>query len=377
MAVSLLQKFLKLESSSGIVLLAAALISLVLANSPFTLFHQQFVDLSLFWVNEGLMAVFFLLVGLELKRSFLRGQLSSFSQIGLPAVAALGGMLVPAILYCLVNYDNPETLRGWAAPVATDIAFALGVLSLFARRIPIGLKVFLLALAIFDDLGAILILAIFYSTQLAYLFLFQAIVLTALLFLLNRLAVKTLTPYLLIGIWLWYALLNSGIHPTIAGVMVAFAIPGNYQNSPLERVENTLHPWVAYGIMPLFALVNAGVSLQGIKISTLVEPIVLGIAGGLFVGKQVGVFGFAWLMIRLGYAKLPDKATWLQLYGVALLCGIGFTMSLFLGTLAFENEITYLAEVKLGVIIGSILSGVVGAVVLLIACAQKRSRVVD
>ncbi len=377
MGASLLQKFLKLESSSGIILLAAALIALILANSPFGAFYQQVVDISLFWVNEGLMTIFFLIVGLELKRSFLRGQLSNFSQIGLPAVAAVGGMLVPAMLYYLVNYTNPETLRGWAAPVATDIAFALGVLSLFSRRIPIGLKIFLLALAIFDDLGAILILAIFYSAQLVYLFLFQAIVLSAILILLNRLMVKAITPYLLIGIWLWYALLNSGIHPTIAGVIVAFAIPGNYQHSPLERLENTLHPWVAYGIMPLFALVNAGVSLQGIAISTLVEPVVLGIAGGLFVGKQIGVFCFAWLMIRLGYAKLPEKATWPELYGIALLCGIGFTMSLFLGTLAFENENVYLAEVKLGVIIGSILSGVMGAVVLLIACAKKRSRVVD
>jgi Na+:H+ antiporter, NhaA family len=379
MPVTLIQKFLSLESASSIILLLMAIMAMIWANSPLAYLHLRFIDASLFWVNEGLMAVFFLLVGLELKRGFLEGQLAKPAQIALPLIGALGGMLVPALIYSWVNHGNVVTLKGWATPVATDIAFALGVLSLFGRRVPVQLKLFLLALAIFDDLGAILIIAFFYSDGLSSFFLSLSLILAMVLCLFNILSIRSLLPYLFVGALLWLCLLHSGIHPTIAGVILAFTIPGNRTNgySALDYLEDKLHPWVAYLIMPLFALVNAGVSLHGLSWRVLLDEVVLGITLGLFVGKQVGVFSFTWLFIRLGFATMPKKTSWLALYGVTILCGIGFTMSLFLGTLAFANENTYLAEVRLGVIIGSVLSSVVGVVVLLIAFTQKRSSVVD
>ena len=369
----LLKQFLKLESSSGIFLFLAAILAMILANSPIEPLYQHVVASSLFIVNEGLMAVFFLVVGLELKRGFINGQLSTFSETALPLFAAVGGMLIPALIYYFINADNAGTLVGWATPVATDIAFALGVLSLFGRRIPSGLKLFLLALAIFDDLGAIIIIAFLYTAKLSCLYLSLAAALVLLLYMLNVYNVRKLLPYVLMGPLLWFCLLRAGIHPTIAGVLLALFIPARsyYGSSAALRLETALHPWVAFGIMPLFALVNAGFDLQELSFDMLTSVLVLGIALGLFVGKQVGVLGFVWLMVRAGLAKLPKKTTWLELYGVALLCGIGFTMSLFLGTLSFHNNSAYLSEVRVGVIIGSVLSGLVGAVVLHLAYARK------
>lgn len=372
--LSLIQKFLRLESSSAILLLAMAVVAMIWANSPFAYIHHRFIDASLFWINEGLMAIFFLIVGLELKRAYLEGPLSRFSQVVLPLFAALGGMIIPAILYCLINRENPILLKGWATPVATDIAFALGVLSLFGSRVPVTLKLFLLALAIFDDIGAILIIALFYSTGLCYLYIAFSFMLVVFLCLLNIFNVKSLISYILLGILLWFCLLHSGIHPTISGVLLALTIPDhtNKKFSPLHQLENMLHPYVAYFIMPLFALANAGVSLQGLPIEILTSGIVLGISVGLFFGKQLGVFGFSWLLIKTGMAKLPEKSSWWELYGVSLICGIGFTMSLFLGTLSFQNDTLYLAEVRLGVIMGSLLSGLFGAFILFMIFARKQ-----
>ncbi|RDI44601.1 Na+/H+ antiporter NhaA [Aquicella lusitana] len=369
----LLKQFLQLESSSGIILLIAALVALLWANSPLAPFHKQFIEAFLFLINEGLMAIFFLLVGLELKRSYLEDEMSQFSQVLLPAFAAVGGMLIPALIYWGVNYGDRVTMKGWATPVATDIAFALGVLSLFGRRVPDALKLFLMALAIFDDIGAIVIIAFFYSHKLSYLWLFQSAVLVGVLYLFNVVTIRSLIPYLLVGAWLWLCLLKSGVHPTVAGVLLALAIPEDGPRySPLRRLENALHPWVAYLIMPLFALANAGFSFDELSWSSLLDKIVLGIMLGLFVGKQLGVFGFSWLLIRFRLARLPEKSTWAMLYGVSLLCGIGFTMSLFLGTLSFQKASYFLAEVRLGVALGSLLSGIFGALVLLISFAREQ-----
>lgn len=371
---TLIQKFLQLESSAGIILLTSTLVALIWANSKFAYIYQEISQHLLFFINEVLMTAFFILVGLELKRSYLEGDLSEASQIILPMVAALGGMLVPAALYLSLNFSDPIAIKAWATPVATDIAFALGALSFFGSKVPHSLKMFLLALAIFDDIGSIFVIAFFYSHHLYYLFLFLALLLTIALFLLNFFSVRYLFLYLLIGAILWSYLLFSGVHPTISGVLIAFAIPAlDYSDeSPLHRLENSLHPWVVYLIMPLFALVNAGFSLQDLSFNILFDTVVLGIIAGLFVGKQVGVFGMAWLLIKMGIAKLPTKATFLGLYGVAILCGIGFTMSLFLGTLAFQNESRYLAEVRVGVMIGSLLSGLFGLLVLYFAFLKSK-----
>lgn len=378
MPANLVQKFLQLESASGIILFSMAVLAMLWANSPLAFLHQQFISASLFVVNDGLMALFFLVVGLELKRAFLGGQLSNPAQIMLPLMAALGGMIVPALIYTGFNWGSPDTLKAWATPVATDIAFAVGVLSLFGKRVPNALKVFLLALAIFDDLGAILIIAFYLTGGLSWFYLGIALFSFLLLIALNRFGVTRLSLYLILGVLLWITLLKSGIHPTIAGVLLAFTVPARSkkERSPLYRLEEALHPWVAYGIMPLFALVNAGFPLSGITSEILTSNVVLGIALGLFLGKQIGVFTFAWAFIRFKWASLPPNASWLTLYGVAILCGIGFTMSLFLGTLAFANDNTYLVEVRLGVIMGSIFSSLVGAIVLLVAFARKRSHIV-
>ncbi len=370
----ILKQFLALESGSGILLLLMATLGMVWANSPLGVIYQQFTRTFQLFINEGLMAIFFLVVGLELKRNFFSGPLSHFAKILLPTAAAVGGMLVPVLIYYVINANNDNTLKGWATPVATDIAFALGVLSLLGRRIPVQLKVFLLALAIIDDIGAIIIIALFFTQSLSYLMLFQAALLLVVLYLLNRYPVRSLLPYLFIGVLLWVCLYHSGVHPTIAGVLLAFAIPveDHQGQSPSSQLESFLHPWVAYFIIPLFALSNAGFSFAGMSFSTLFNGLVLGIALGLFIGKQVGVFGFTWLFVKSGLAKLPEGATWLSIYGVALLGGIGFTMSLFLGTLSFQQEAAvYLSEMRLGVIIGSVLSGLVGAMVLIIATEER------
>ncbi len=380
-ALAFLNKFCAAEAAGGIVLMVAAAIALGVANSPladtyFTSLHAEFAGLSVgHWINDGLMALFFLLVGLEIKREMVVGQLSSWGDRALPGLAALGGMAVPALLYALVNRHDPQTLSGWAIPAATDIAFALGVLSLLGSRVPASLKVFLSALAILDDLGAVLIIALFYTSELASGMLLAAAGLLAVLFVLNRLKVSALLPYLLVGALLWFCLLHSGIHATLAGVLLALFIPlGDTEAddaSPLLKLESALHPWVAFLIVPLFGFANAGVSLAGMTPDKLLEPVPLGVALGLFLGKQLGIGALALLAIRSGLARLPEGASWLQLYGVALLCGIGFTMSLFIGALAFPGAPFLVDEVKVGVLLGSLLAALAGTTVLLVAARRS------
>ncbi len=387
-----IRAYLKLESTAGIILFAMAILALILENSPFAYLYQaiqqwpiqvnfaewSFVAPLPFWINEGLMTFFFLLVGLELKREFLTGVFVDRKQIILPGIAALGGMLVPVGIFILLNSSHPDALKGWAIPVATDIAFALGVLSLFGRRVPLGLKLFLMALAIFDDVGAILIIAISHTGTLSFMMLIFACVLFFILWGFNILGVTRLWPYLTVGFLLWLCVLNSGVHATVAGVLLALLIPIHEKKSPLHRLEKILHPCVAYFVMPLFAFINAGVSFIGAPLASLFDYLTLGIICGLVIGKQLGVFGFVLTLIKLGWAKLPEGTTWLQLYGVAVLCGIGFTMSLFLGTLAFENDNPiYLIKVRLGVLLGSLLSGVIGAAILHIAFVTRKKRARD
>ena len=382
----MIRDFLKLESTSGIILFVAALAAIILSNSPLADGYQSLFQMPLgvnvaswnfthpllFWINEGLMTLFFLLVGLELKREFFEEKFAGLSKVVLPGIAALGGMLVPALIYVFINYPD-QTVKGWSVPVATDIAFALGVLSLFGRKIPLELKLFLMALAIFDDLGAILIIALFHTGELSYFSLIAASLLIILLQVMNRCGVVRLTPYLIIGFGLWVCVLSSGVHATVAGVVLALMIPlKGRKNSPARRLENGLHFWVAYWVMPLFALANAGLSLHGISVSNLADSVTLGVILGLVVGKQLGVFTFAWIVIKLGWAKLPKYISWLQMYGVAWLCGIGFTMSLFLGTLAFqEDRPALLINMRLGVLLGSALSGLVGGLILYAAFFKK------
>jgi NhaA family Na+:H+ antiporter len=372
--------FIRTETASGVVLLTTAALALFAANSPLAELYAAFLDLPagvqigawelskplLLWINDGLMAVFFLLVGLEIKRELLEGELSSRDQAMLPCLAALGGMVIPALLYVAVNLGDPVALHGWAIPAATDIAFALGVLALLGNRIPPSLKVFLVALAIIDDLGAIVIIALFYSGHLSLWSLSAAAGVLALLFALNRAGVARIAPYMLLGVLLWLFVLKSGVHATLAGVVVAFAIPIREDaagRSPLRALEQVLHPWVAFLVMPAFAFANAGVSFAGIMTGHLFAGVPLGITLGLFLGKQIGAFGAAWLAIRSGLSRMPEGADWRLLYGTCMLAGIGFTMSLFIGTLAFEPS-SFAAPVRLGVLAGSALSGVAGYFVL-------------
>jgi NhaA family Na+:H+ antiporter len=378
-----LDEFLHLESAGGILLMLAAVLALVLANSPLHRLYDWFLQIPLeirvgalhigkpllLWINDGLMAVFFMLVGLEVKREMLEGQLRGLSRIALPGAAAVGGMLVPAGIYVLINRGDAAALNGWAIPTATDIAFALGVLALLGSRVPASLKLFLMALAIFDDLGAIVIIAVFYSGDLSTASLIAAAVGLVVLLALNRAGVTRPAPYILVGIFLWIAVLKSGVHATLAGVALAFAIPLKPQpgnEAPLLReLEHALHPWVAFIILPLFAFANAGVSVTGMGPSTLLGPVPLGIALGLFIGKQVGVLGFSWLAVKTGMARLPEDAGWGGVYGIAILCGVGFTMSLFIGSLAFEHGGPEYAVVnRVGILVGSLASAVVGYAVL-------------
>ena len=377
-----LKTFLKLESASGILLMITAVVAMAVANSPAQALYQALFEVPvevrigalqiakplLLWINDGLMAVFFLLVGLEIKREVLEGNLSDPSQIALPAVAALGGMLLPAGIYAFFNWGDPIAIHGWAIPAATDIAFALGVLALVGRGVPVGLKVFLLTLAILDDFGAIAIIAVAYTDQLSTGSLAMAAVAIAVLALLNRCRVLSIAPYILVGVVLWVAVLKSGVHATLAGVALAFFIPMKGQDeddSPLRRLEHDLHPAVAFGIVPLFAFANAGVSLEGVTLASAFAPVPLGIAAGLFVGKTVGVFGFAWASIRLGIGRLPEGATWASLFGVAMLCGIGFTMSLFIASLALDQGgPAYEAATRIGILGGSMVSAICGYLLL-------------
>ncbi len=379
--------FIRTEAASGVILLAMAALALIAANSPLSVLYGAFLDLPvgvqvgplglqkplLLWINDGLMAVFFLLVGLEIKRELLEGELSTREQAILPALAAIGGMVVPALIYAGVNLNDPPALRGWAIPAATDIAFALGVLALLGSRVPPSLKVFLVALAIIDDLGAILIIALFYTADLSLWSLELAGVVLVALFVLNRVGVTRIGPYMLLGVALWLFVLQSGVHATLAGVAIAFAVPiGEDESgrSPLRALESALHPWVAFLVMPAFAFANAGVSFAGITPAELFAGVPLGIALGLFLGKQIGAFGAAWLAIRAGWARMPEGADWGLLYGTSMLAGIGFTMSLFIGTLAFEPA-AYAAPVRLGVLTGSLLSGIAGYAVLRLVCSRR------
>jgi NhaA family Na+:H+ antiporter len=380
-APSLLRRFLDAEASGGLVLMAAAVLALIVANSPlsdayFGTLKAYLGPLSLLhWINDALMAVFFLFVGLEIKREMLDGQLATWSRRALPGLGALGGMAMPALVYLWFTWDVPELRAGWAIPAATDIAFALGVISLLGSRVPASLKVFLAALAIIDDLGAVLIIALFYTADLSVMDLGLAAVVVAVLAGLNRAGVRHLTPYLLLGAVLWVFVFRSGVHATIAGVLLALTIPlhgrqgqpDDLDASPLHRLEHGLHLPVAFLVVPIFGFANAGVALGGVGFAELVDPLTLGVAGGLLVGKLVGVFGAAVLTIRLGLAELPMGASWTQLAGVALLCGIGFTMSLFIGLLAFAGNEIRQEEVKIGILGGSLVAGLLGYLVLRIA----------
>ena len=375
--------FFKLESAGGICLVAAALLAMAVANSPLAVFYDLIFSTTfeirlgefgiakplLLWVNDGFMAVFFFVVGLELKREVMEGELSDPSKLSLPAFGVLGGMLVPAAIYAWINWDDPMAIRGWAIPAATDIAFALGILSLLGNRVPSSLKIFLVSLAIFDDLGAIIIIAIFYTADVSLTALAVAAVCLVVLLSLNRRRVTELAPYLFVGLIMWTAVLKSGVHSTLAGVTLAFFIPmrdpARPERSPVRDLEHDLHTVVAFGILPIFAFANAGISLAGIGMDALLHTVPLGIIAGLVIGKQVGIVGFAGLAILLGWARLPRDAGWMGLYGTALLCGVGFTMSLFIGSLAFpEADATLLFDERVGIILGSLMSGLAGYFVL-------------
>lgn len=373
-------QFLKKESASGILLIIAAILAIIVANSPFSELYLSLLDIPveikigalhiakplILWINDGLMAIFFFLIGLELKRELLEGELSEPKDIILPVFAATGGMLVPALIYTSLNWNDPVALKGWAIPSATDIAFALGILAMFGKRVPIALKIFLVSLAIMDDMGAIIIIAIFYTSDLSIESLIIAASSLFILGLFNFSKVKSLTPYILVGIILWVAVLKSGVHATLAGVVLAFFIPlktdSKDEVSLSKTLEHDLHGSVSYVIIPIFAFANAGVPLDGISLNTLLEPIPLGIILGLFFGKQIGVMLFSFIAVWVGVATLPKDINWKQLYGISFLCGIGFTMSLFIGSLAFEQGATeaVLMNDRLGILVGSMISAIIG-----------------
>ncbi|WP_412972884.1 Na+/H+ antiporter NhaA [Glaciecola sp. MF2-115] len=381
--LSKLNQVFKHDAASGVLLVFAALLAMIMANTPLNGFYNDLFNTQvvvkfgafevnkplILWVNDGLMAIFFFLVGLEVKREVLDGHLKSRDQVMLPAVGAIAGIVVPALIYVYFNYDEPVSIDGWAIPAATDIAFALGVYSLFGKSLPVTLKLFLLSVAIFDDIGAIIIIALFYSAELSTLSLIIAAIGMCIMFVFNRLKVRSEAMYILVGIVIWAAVLKSGVHATLAGFALAWFIPLRGKNRSglemLPHIEHKLHPWVAFAILPIFAFANAGVQLLGTTQEQIFNPIVIGVMAGLFVGKQVGIFGACWLAVKLGFAKLPDYVTWGQLYGASILCGIGFTMSLFIGSLAFENmSADYLNSVKVGVLAGSILSAILGGIVI-------------
>lgn len=395
-ALKSLGDFLRLEAAGGLLLMMTTVLALAVANSPLAVHYKALLDLPLevrigtfgiakpllLWINDGLMAVFFFLVGMELKREVIEGHLSSPRQASLPAFAALGGMLAPAALYVAFNRGDPVALEGWAIPTATDIAFALGVLSLLGKRVPTALKAFLLSVAIFDDLGAIIVIALFYTAKLSVVSLVVSAVLILGLAGLNRLGVTRPAAYFLLGVPLWVAVLKSGVHATLAGVVLAMFIPlrtskvspsASAPGSLLQHLEHALHPWVAFGVLPLFAFANAGVSIGGLSFADVLHPVPLGIIAGLFLGKQIGILAMSWLAVRLGIASRPEGVGWWELYGAALLCGIGFTMSLFIASLAFEQGgVAFLGLERLGILIGSLVSGLLGYGVLRV-CLNRRN----
>ena len=389
--MKIIKDFIENDSSSGILLILVTMLALILSNSVLSGTYQAFlhipveirfgslsIDKSLYhWVNDGLMAIFFLLIGLEVKREILQGHLSSVSQIALPGIAAVGGMVVPAAVYLYFNAGNEVAVNGWAIPTATDIAFALGILSMLGKRVPVSLKIFLMALAIIDDLGAIVIIAIFYTTELSSLSIIVALLAIAVLISFNLLGVSKKAAFIIVGIVLWVSVLKSGVHATLAGVALAFTIPlraideAGKTVSPLKEIEHSLHFWVAFFILPLFAFVNAGVDFRNISLPQMTDPVPLGIMLGLFFGKQVGVFGFSAIAIKLKIAKMPQDSNWIQLYGVSVLTGIGFTMSLFIVSLAFEDDSLFQFTDKLAILAASFLAGILGYGVLRFAKSKQ------
>ena len=381
---NIIREFLRLESAGGILLMAAAAVAMILANTPLVKFYSWFLELPLqvrlgaidiskpllLWINDGLMAVFFLLIGLEVKREILEGQLSTPAQVVLPGIGAVGGMLFPALIYVWLNHGDPYVLKGWAIPTATDIAFSLGILSLLGKRVPLTLKIFLTALAIVDDLGAIIIIAIFYTANLSITALVLGGICIAVMVIMNYAGVTRIAGYVILGIIMWVCVLKSGVHATLAGVAMAFTIPlravDEDGHSPAKHLEHTLHPWVSYGILPIFAFANAGVPLAGMSINVLLRPEPMGVIAGLFIGKQVGVFGLCWLAVKLKFANMLEGANMGQLYGTSVLTGIGFTMSLFIASLAFEdNSAAALLNMnRLAILVASVLAAVWGYAVL-------------
>ena len=388
-----IRDFLKLESAGGIVLMAAALLAVVAANTDLFPIYRWFIETPVevrigelhiakplfLWINDGLMAIFFFLVGLELKREILEGELSRPANVLLPAIGAVGGMVVPAAVYVFINKGDPIGMAGWAIPAATDIAFALGILALVGSRVPVSLKIFLVSLAIFDDIGAIVIIALFYTVNLSMKALAVAAGCLIVLSLMSWRRVTSIAAYILVGVVMWTAVLESGVHATLAGIALAAFIPmrdkDNPGHSPLREIEHDLHQVVAFVVLPMFAFVNAGIDLGGIGVAELMHKVPLGIAAGLFIGKQVGIFVFCLIAIKVGLARLPDGASWSGLWGVSVLCGVGFTMSLFIGSLAFENKIInerVLFDERLGIILGSVLSGIMGYLVLRFMSPAKK-----
>lgn len=383
-AQTAIQNFFRMESSSGILLMIAAVLALVMANSPLSVWYDLFIDTPvqvrvgqldvakplLLWINDGLMALFFFLVGLELKRELIEGELSNRRKIILPGFGAIGGMLFPAAIYLAINYDDPDAVSGWAIPAATDIAFALGILSLLGSRVPITVKIFLTSLAIFDDIGAIVIIAAFYTAQISLISLLIAGLCIPILFVLNRKGVTSRSVYRMIAIIMWVAMLKSGVHATLTGVILALFIPMRSKSDPdarpLHEWEHDLHSLVAFVVLPIFAFANAGISLKGVGLEQLVHGVPLGITLGLFVGKQIGVFGMCWIAIKCKWTDMPEGMNWTSLYATGILCGVGFTMSLFIGSLAFESTgVNLLFDERLGILLGSLLSGVFGYLLLL------------
>jgi NhaA family Na+:H+ antiporter len=388
-----IQDFIKKDSSSGILLIIVTILALILQNSALSAMYNGFLHTPveirfgnleiakplLLWVNDGLMAIFFFVIGLEVKREVMEGHLSSIAQVTLPAIAAIGGMVVPALFFVAFNYGDDFAMNGWAIPTATDIAFALGILSLLGNRVPVSLKIFLMALAIIDDLGAIVIIALFYTSELSTTSISVAGVSLLILFIMNRMNVAKQSFYIIIGIILWVSVLKSGVHATLAGVALAFLIPLHSKDakgkafSMAHNMEHNLHYWVAFFILPLFAFVNAGVDLRGISLEEMGGTLPLGIMAGLFLGKQIGVFSFSWIAIKMGIASLPKDANWVTLYGVSVLTGIGFTMSLFVDTLAYNDTKLFHYADKLAILLASLLSGVLGYIILKIATRGKES----
>ncbi len=389
---SFITSFFKLESAGGILLFVTAVLAIIVANSPAEHYYQLLLSTPveirvgaleiakplLLWINDGLMAIFFFLVGLELKRELLEGELSNKKNIILPGVGAIGGMLIPALIYLYFNHQDPISAKGWAIPAATDIAFALGVLTLLGSRVPSSIKIFLTSLAIFDDIGAILIIALFYTSKISFSALLVVALCIPVLFYLNKRNVMSKSVYIFIGIVMWVATLKSGVHATLAGVVLAMFIPmrsnSNPDYSPLKSLEHDLHSLVAFFVLPVFAFANAGINFSGVSLNQIMHGVPLGIAMGLFLGKQLGILGFCWLFIQLKLAQLPKSMSWLSLYGSSALCGIGFTMSLFIGSLAFEETgVNLLFDERLGIILGSVLSGVLGFCVLNWSLSRKQN----